>query len=229
MLSHQLPKFWEICQLQHPITIRKSTKVTETYSGQRVPMVGYATITFSYEPDKQFVFPLTVWITEMWTPNLLGTDICQKQLSGILFHLPEIEINKPPKTICYGGFHQNKSYPHLSQFLTNRIPYTKCFDAKNARRWKNLPTDTHINFPPGSAFQPNGNAVSNGLLFMNTLCNRSDCSLPILMENSKNHQITLWKGRIGFSSLDVVDQDEPKHQIWNPYELTNAIISTDER
>ena len=45
----------------------------------------------------------------------------------------------------------------------------------------------------------------------------------------KNHKITLPKGRIGFSSLDVVDRDEPKCQIPSPYDLTNAIISTDER
>ena len=49
------------------------------------------------------------------------------------------------------------------------------------------------------------------------------------MENNKNHQITLPRGQIGFSSLDVVDRDEPKYQIRSPYELTNAIISTDER
>ena len=40
--------FWEICQLQHPITIQKSTKVTKTYSGQTVPMIGYATYTLDY-------------------------------------------------------------------------------------------------------------------------------------------------------------------------------------
>ena len=49
------------------------------------------------------------------------------------------------------------------------------------------------------------------------------------MQNNKNHQITLPRGRIGFSSLDVVDPDETKYQIRSPYELTNAIISTDER
>ena len=49
------------------------------------------------------------------------------------------------------------------------------------------------------------------------------------MENNKNHQITLPKRRIGFSCLDVVDREEPKYQIPSPYELTNAIISTDER
>ena len=49
------------------------------------------------------------------------------------------------------------------------------------------------------------------------------------MENNKNHQITLPKGRIGFSSLDVVDRDELKYHIRSPHELTNVIISTDER
>ena len=49
------------------------------------------------------------------------------------------------------------------------------------------------------------------------------------MENNKNHQITLQKGRIGFSSLDVFDRDEPKYRIRSLYELPNAISSADER
>ena len=97
--------FWEICQLQHPITTQKSTKETKTYSGQTAPMIGYATITFSYDPDGQFIFPLTVSMTEMRTQNLLGMDFCYKQVSGIHFDLPGIEIKNPPKSICYGSFH----------------------------------------------------------------------------------------------------------------------------
>ena len=102
-----------MCQLQQPITMQKITKVTKTYSGQTVPMIGYETITFSCDPDGQFILPLTVGITEMMTQNLLGMDFCQKQVSRIPFHLPGIQIKKPPKSICYGSFHQNKSYPHL--------------------------------------------------------------------------------------------------------------------
>ena len=72
-------------------------------------MIGYATITFGYDPDGQFIFPLTVWITEMRTQNRLGMDFCQKQFSGIHFDLTGIEIKNPSKSICYGSFHQNKS------------------------------------------------------------------------------------------------------------------------
>ena len=61
------------------------------------------------------------------------------------------------------------------------------------------------------------------------ICTKPEPTLPILIENNKNHQITLPKGRIGFSSLDVADKEEPKYQIRNPYELTNAIIPTDDK
>ena len=44
------------------------------------------------------------------------------------------------------------------------------------------------------------------------------------MENNKNHQITLPRGRIGFSSIDVSDKDEPNYQVRDPYELRNAIL-----
>ena len=221
--------FWEIWQLQNPITIQKNTKVTKTYSEQTFPMIGYATISFSYDPDGQFVFPLTVLITGRRTQNLRGIDFCQKQVSGIHFDLPGIEIKNPPKSICYGSFHQNKPYPHISQILTIRTPHTMYIDAKSARCWKYSPTDTHIHFLPGSTFQPNRNAVATGLSLINTLCTRSENNLLILMENNKNHQVTLPVGRIRFSSADVVDQDEPKYQIRSPYELANTIISTDDR
>ena len=61
------------------------------------------------------------------------------------------------------------------------------------------------------------------------VCTQSESKLPKQIENSKNHQITLPKGRIDFSSLDVSDKYEPKYQIRDPYKLTNAILSTNEQ
>ena len=221
--------FWKFFQLQHSITIQKSTKVTKTLSRQTVPMIGYATIACSYNPDGQFIFPVTERITEMRTQTLLGKDICHKQISGILCDLPRTEIKNPLMSICYGSVHQNKSCPHLSQIMTVRSSSTLCIDAKNARCWKYSPTDSHLHFPPSSIFQANRNVVATGLSFINTLCSRLERSLPIMMENNKNHQTTLSKGRSGFSFIDGVDRDEPKYELRTPYGLTNAIISTAER
>ena len=130
--------------------------------------------------------------------------------------------------MCYGSLHQNKAYPFISRILTIQTPHAMHIDAKSARCWKYSPEDPHAHFPPGSTFQPNRNAVATGLSFVNVLCTQSESKLPILMENNKNHQITLPKGRIGFSSLDIRDKDEPRYQIRDPYELTNAILSTNE-
>ena len=59
--------FWEICQIQHPITVKRSTTQTRTYSGQVVPMIGFETLTFGYDPAGHFSFPLTIWIIEKKT------------------------------------------------------------------------------------------------------------------------------------------------------------------
>ena len=192
-------------------------------------MIGYASIDFSYDPNGEYSFPLTVWITEMKTQDLLGMDFCQSQTSGIHFDLPGIELWQPPKTFCYGSLHQNKTFPYVSRILTVRLPYTMYVDAKSARCWKYSPEDPKSLFPPGSTFQPNREAVSTGLSFVNIICTQPEPTLPLLIENNKNHQITLPKERIGFSCLDVADKEEPKYQIRNPYELTNTITATNDK
>ena len=102
-------------------------------------------------------------------------------------------------------------------------------EAKSARCWKYSLEDPHVHFPPGSTIHPNRNAVATGLSFVNVLCTQSESKLPLLMENNKNHQITLPKGRICFSSIDVSNRDEPQNRVRDPYELKNAMLSTSEQ
>ena len=165
----------------------------------------------------------------MKTQNLLGMDFSQKQVSGIQFDLRGIELKEPPNTVCYGSLHQNKPYPFISQILTIRTPHATHIEAKSTRCWKYSLEDPHAHFLPWSTFHPNRKAVATRLSFVNVLCTQSESKLPILMENNKNHQTTLPKGRIGFSTLDVSDKDEPKYQIRDPYELKNAFLSTNEQ
>ena len=95
--------------------------------------------------------------------------------------------------------------------LRIRTPHAMQIKAKNAKCWKYSLGGPHALFPPGSTFHPNRNAVATGLSFVNVQCTQSDSKIPILMENNNNHQINLRKGRIGFSSLDVSENDEPKY------------------
>ena len=109
--------FWEISQFHHPIVVHQSNNLTKTYSGQKVPMIGYATIEFSYDPNGEYSFALTVWITEKRTQNLLGMEFCQNQASGIHFDLPGIELRQPSNTFCYGSLHQKKHILIFLEFL----------------------------------------------------------------------------------------------------------------
>ena len=156
-------------------------------------------------------------------------DFCQKEVSGIHFDIPDIELKEPPNTVCYRSLHQNKSYTFISQIRTIQTPDAMHIEAKRARRWKYSPEDPHAHFPPGSTFHPNRNAFATELTFVKVLCTQSESKLPILLENNRNHQITLPKGQIGFSSLDVSDTYEPKYQVRDPYELINAIPLTNEQ
>ena len=92
--------FWEISQFEQPIMVHRSNKLTKTYSSQVVPMIGYGTIEFSYDPDGSYSFPSTVWITGKKSQNLLGMDFCQNQVSRIQFDSPVTELRQPPKTFC---------------------------------------------------------------------------------------------------------------------------------
>ena len=128
------------------------------------------------------------------------------------FDLPGIELKEPPNTVFYGSLHRNKSYHFISQILTIRIPHALHIEAKkSATCWKYSLEDPHAHFPPVSSFCPNRNAVATGLTFVNVLCSQSVSKLLFLMENNKNHQIALLKGRIGFPSLDVSETDKPKY------------------
>ena len=190
--------------------------------------MGFITLNLWFDSDGEHNFPLTLWITEMKTQNLLGMNFCKEQINRIHFDLPGIELKKPSNTFCYGSLQLNKLFPFVSQILTIRIPYSMYIDPKTTRCFKYAPQDPNKSFPPGSTFLPNRKAVSSGLNFINILCTRFEKTLPIVMENNKNHIITLVKGKIGYSLLDVIDHEFPKYQIRNTTELTNAILTENE-
>ena len=191
-------------------------------------MMGYISIRLYYDCDGQHNFALRVWITEMKTQNLLGMNFCQEQNNKIHFDLPGIELKRPLNTFCYGSLHLNKVYPYVLQILTVKVPHSMYIEPKTTRCYKFASENAKNSFPPGSIFLPNRKAVSTGLNFIKVLCTRFDKTLPIVMENNKNHTITLVKGTIGYSMLNVIDIEIPKNQIRNPTELAYTILGENE-
>ena len=84
--------FWEICQTQDTITVKISTTQTKTCSGQVMPMISFATLTFSYDPYGQFSFPSTVWITKKRLRTFSArTSVKNKYLAFTLIY-PELNL-----------------------------------------------------------------------------------------------------------------------------------------
>ena len=49
------------------------------------------------------------------------------------------------------------------------------------------------------------------------------------MENNRDHQITLNKGVIGYSSLDILDNDRRKNQIKDCVQMVNSILTENDQ
>ena len=169
-------------------------------------MIVSATRTFSHDPDGHFVSTNSMdhrnedsessWKgllpeASLWNSFWLAWD--QKILPS------QSVINLFTKTNLIHIYHKF----WLSKPLKRCVLMLSC--------WKYCLEDTHTHLAPGSTFHPYRNAVATDLSFINTICTRFELIFPILMEKSNNHQITLPKGWIGFSSLDMVIRDEAKH------------------
>ena len=86
-----------------------------------------------------------------------------------------------------------------------------------------------ISLPSWISFSMNREEVSTDINFVNVIYTHSEPTLPIKIKNNKYHQTTLSNSRVGFSSLEITDEEEPKLQNKNPHELTKAILTTDDK
>ena len=117
----------------------------------------------------------------------------------------------------------------MSTIHTIRTLHQIHVDAKTSRVWKYSSGDESKSFPPGTNFVPHRHSVKSGLDFVKILCTQSETYLPILMENNRNHQKTLNKVVIGYSSLDNLDFDRPKNQIKDCVQMVNSILTENDQ
>ena len=159
----------------------------------------------------------------------MGIEFCRNYISKLHFDIPALELKDTPNTICKGSLCATNPYPYLSLIKAIRIPHQIHIDAKTSRVYKYQPEDEQTNFASGTTFIPHLKVANSGLDFVNVLCTQSEQYLPILMENNKNHQITLDKGILGYSSLDILDFERPKYQIKDCVKMVDCILSENDQ
>ena len=221
--------FLENAQLTQPITVIRTKQKTKTYTGGIVPMIGHTTLSFSFDSDGEHQFELRRWITETQTPNLLGIEFCRHYVSKLRFEIPAVEIKNTANAICYGSMCSTMPHTFVSKVHTIKTPHQTHFDAKTSRFWKYSSENKSEKFPPETTFVSHRHSVKSGLDFVNLLCTQSKNYLPSLMENYRNHQITLNKGVIGYSSLDISDYDRPEYQITDCVQIVKSILTENDQ
>ena len=122
-----------------------------------------------------------------------------------------------------------KPYHFVSKIHIIRTPHQIHINAKTSRVWKYSSEVKSKSFPPGTTFVPHRHSVKSGLDIVKVLCTHSENYFPILMENNRNHQKTLNKGVIGYSSLDISDRDRPKYQIKDCVQMVNSILTENDQ
>ena len=186
-------------------------------------MLGSASFQFTYDSDGLHPLELKFWITESNTSNLLGIDFCRRFVSKLHFDLPAIELKDNPNTICYGNLCATKPFPYVSKVEKVKVNHPICVDAKTTRLYKHCHPDNK-HFAPGTSFTPHKDAIKSGLTFVNILCTKSEQFLPVLIENNRNHQISLNRGVIGYATRDLLEKERPKFQVRDCVTMVNTVL-----
>ena len=151
-------------------------------------MIGYTTLSSSFDSDGERQFQLQIWITESQTSNKLGIEFSWQYVSKLRSKSAVIELKNTANAICYGNLCCTKHYPFVSKIHTIRTPHQIQIDAKTSRVWKHLSQDKSQSFPPGTTFVFLRHSVKSGLDFVNVLRTQPEAYLPILLEKKQKSQ-----------------------------------------
>ena len=218
------PTFLELNQLGQQINIQTSGNKTRTYNGSEIRMIGYTILTSYFDTDGKYKANHRVWVTEEKTSNLLGVDFCHTFLKALYFDIPAVELKTSDKgVLSYGSLNNEKEYPQVSKLNAVIIHQPLYIPPKSTFLYKHKCSEQDI-FPKGTSFVPNRTTVKTELCFINTICTKNEKQIPLLIENHKNHQVTLNKGIIGFTICDITNNTQ-KYSIRDCNEFTYSVIN----
>ena len=95
-----------------------------------------------------------------------------------------------------------KKYPQVSEIEAIVLSQPPYIQARSTYLYKHQNTD--LCYPKGTSVLPNKNTVKTDIVFINKVCTQKEKTLPILIENHKNHPIILIRGIIGCAVCDII-------------------------
>ena len=218
------PTFLEMQKLNPSMRIFSAINITKSYNGSQIRMLDHTTLTSYFDTDGKYEANYKVWVTQEATSNLIGVDFCHIFFKALYFDIPAVELKEHTGVISYGTLNNEKQYPQVSEIEAIVLSQPLYIQARSTYLYKHQNTD--LCYPKGTSFLPHKNTVKTELVFINTVCTQKEKTLPILIENHKNHPITNNKGIIGYAVCDLVlSRDTRKFNMRDCSEFAYSILN----
>ena len=217
------PTYQELEKLGQKMTIYRSKIKAKTYNGSDIRLFGHTSIQSCFDTDGKYPSNHKVWITEEITANLLGVDFCHLFLKALYFDIPAVELNSKG-VISYGLMNNDKEYPNVSKIVSINLKEPLFIPARSTYLYKHL-AEPNSYFEKGTTFLPHKNTTKTELVFINTVCTQIEQSLPILIENQKDHPVTLNKCVLGYAVTDIQGDEDKIFAIHDCDEFTTRILN----
>ena len=184
------------------MTIYRYKNKAKPYNGSDKRMFGHTSIQSCVDTDGKYPSNHKVWITEEKTANLLGVDFCNLFLKALYFDIPAVELKPKERVISYGLMNNDEKLPNGSKIFSINLIEPLFIPARSTNLYKHL-AEPNSFFEKGTTFLPLKNTTKTELVFMITVCNQIEQSLPILIENQKDPPVTLNKCVLGYAVTDI--------------------------
>ena len=186
-------------------------------------MFGHTSIQCRFDLDGKYPSNYKVGITEEVTANLLGVDFCHLFLKALYFDILAVELKSKEGVISYGLMNNDKENPNVSKNVSVKSKEPLFILAPSSYLYKHL-AEPDSYFQGVTTFLPHKNIIKIELVFINTVCNQIEQSLPILIESLKNHPVTNKKFLLGYAVTDIQGYEDKWNAIHDCDEFTTRIL-----
>ena len=219
------PTYQELEKLGQKMTIYRSKIKAKTYNGPDIRMFGHISIQSCFDNNKKYPSNHKVWITEEKTANLLGVDFCHLFLKALYFDIPAVELKSKEGVVSYGLMNNDNEYSNVSKIVSINLKEPLFIPARSTYLYKHSAKPISY-FERATIILPHKNTTKTELVFINTVCTQIEQSLPVLIENQKDHPVTLNKCVLGCVVTDIQGYEDKIFDIHDCDEFTTRTLKT---
>ena len=187
-------------------------------------MFGHTSIQYCFDTDGKYPSNPKVWVTEEKTANLLGVEFFHLFLKTLYFVIPAVELRSKEGVISYGLMNTDKEYPNVSKNVAINLKEPLFIPVRSTYLIKHSAEPSPY-FEKRTTFLTHMKTTKTELVFINTVLTQIEQSLPIVIENQKDHPVTLNKCVLGHAVTDIQGYEDKIFAIHDCDEFSTRFLN----